>query len=916
MEEKEDEIIEVRKEKLKEIFLKRNLWVFLVLIIVIILGVYIRYLPLSDHGGKPGLWDITTNDYTLGPDLDPWLFTRYAKTMIEQGSLPEIDIMRNVPLGFDTSGELQMVSYMIVLTYNLINLFGSYSINYAAAIMPVLLFGLTIIAFFLFVREIFIRKDKPQLKANLIAIISTLFMISIPVFLSRTVAGIPEKESVAFFFMFLSFYLFIKAWKTEKIRNAFILGILAGISTGLMGLTWGGVSYIYVTIAGAGFLAFMLNKMHKKEIFIYSSLVIISLIIMLIFGRSSIIGVTTSLDTGFSLAVLFLLIINFVIWKTKISEIKFLRELKIPKIIFSLIISILLGILLISVIAGPSIIIEKIKVIHQQTFKPIIGRWSTTVAENRQPYFTEWGASFGPFIKGIPVMFWLFFIGSIVLFKKMTSCLKNKDSWILTALFLLFLLGMIFSRYASHPSIFDGEGFFSQIFYYGSALLLAGVSIYYYWIYHREKNEGFEKIEFEFLLLLALFILCLFTARSAVRLIMVLGSVAPIFASYLAVNYGFEFRKINNDTKKILMGVFALIIIILLLFSLWSFYNEVKSQSYSYIPYAYTYQWQKAMSWVRNNTMEDAVFAHWWDYGYWLQSIGNRATVTDGGNAIVWWNYLTGRLVLTGDNQQEALNFLYAHNTNYLLIDSSDLGKYGAFSSIGSDKNFDRFSQGPITLFSDAGAIKETKDSVIRGYSIPAGNNMISIAPIEEDISYDNNGSKIYLAKENTGLAQINVEYSNGNGTKFMQAAAVFLSSNNQVTIPLRYVYYQGQLTDFGKGLDAVAYIIPKISQTSIDNAGAVIYVSPRLLRGMLAQIYLLNNAFNKFPNFELAHSEQSLFVDNIQSQGYSIGEFSYFDNAGLQGPIKIWKITYTGNEKENPEYLLKTPPEYIDWKF
>jgi asparagine N-glycosylation enzyme membrane subunit Stt3 len=42
-------------------------------------------------------------------------------------------------------------------------------------------------------------------------------MIIIPAFLSRTVAGIPEKESVAFFFMFLSFYLFLKAWKSERI---------------------------------------------------------------------------------------------------------------------------------------------------------------------------------------------------------------------------------------------------------------------------------------------------------------------------------------------------------------------------------------------------------------------------------------------------------------------------------------------------------------------------------------------------------------------------------------------------------------------------------------------------------------------------------------------------------------------------
>jgi len=82
-------------------------------------------------------------------------------------------------------------------------------------------------------------------------------------------------------------------------------------------------------------------------------------------------------------------------------------------------------------------------------------------------------------------------------------------------------------------------------------------------------------------------------------------------------------------------------------------------------------------------------FGHWWDYGYWVQSIGKRATVLDGGNAITYWNYLMGRYVLTGNNQDDALEFLYNHNTTHLLIDSSDIGKYGAFSSIGSDESYD-----------------------------------------------------------------------------------------------------------------------------------------------------------------------------------------------------------------------------------
>ena len=226
--------------------------------IALILGVYIRSLPMKirPETGKPGLWDITTNNWCLGPDLDPWLFTRYAKTIVENGSLPKIDMMRYVPLGFDNSKELKMVSYFIVFNHKILKFFGNNNFMYAAVVTPVILFALTIIAYFLFVREIFSRKGK-NLKANLIALAATFLMIVTPSFLSRTIAGIPEKESTAFFFMFLSFFIFLKSWKTENLKVAVVLSILAGIATGLMGLTWGGVIYVFVSISIASFAAFI-----------------------------------------------------------------------------------------------------------------------------------------------------------------------------------------------------------------------------------------------------------------------------------------------------------------------------------------------------------------------------------------------------------------------------------------------------------------------------------------------------------------------------------------------------------------------------------------------------------------------------------------------------------------------------------
>ena len=54
----------------------------------------------------------------------------------------------------------------------------------------------------------------------------------------------------------------------------------------------------------------------------------------------------------------------------------------------------------------------------------------------------------------------------------------------------------------------------------------------------------------------------------------------------------------------------------------------------------------------------NAVFGHWRDYGYWVQTLGERATVLDGGNAKSYWNHLMGRYALTGTSNKEALEFL------------------------------------------------------------------------------------------------------------------------------------------------------------------------------------------------------------------------------------------------------------------
>ncbi len=42
-----------------------------------------------------------------------------------------------------------------------------------------------------------------------------------------------------------------------------------------------------------------------------------------------------------------------------------------------------------------------------------------------------------------------------------------------------------------------------------------------------------------------------------------------------------------------------------------------------------TNDWLDALEWIKNNTPEDAVIASWWDYGYWITTMGERKSLAD-----------------------------------------------------------------------------------------------------------------------------------------------------------------------------------------------------------------------------------------------------------------------------------------------
>ena len=79
-----------------------------------------------------------------------------------------------------------------------------------------------------------------------------------------------------------------------------------------------------------------------------------------------------------------------------------------------------------------------------------------------------------------------------------------------------------------------------------------------------------------------------------------------------------------------------------------------------------TNDWLDTLDWIKNNTPKDAVVASWWDYGYWISTMAERASLAD--NSTISTDIIAniGRMLLSDpDTAWDSLNEMQA---DYVLI--------------------------------------------------------------------------------------------------------------------------------------------------------------------------------------------------------------------------------------------------------
>ena len=469
--------------------------------------------------------------------------------------------------------------------------------------------------------------------------------------------------------------------------------------------------------------------------------------------------------------------------------------------------------------------------------------------------------------------------------------------------FIVFVLTFIFSRIAQGHAL-DGVNVLSQTLFFGGILAFGGVLIYVLTSAHREKDkevlENFKNIYFSHVFIIAASILAIFSLRLAIRFFIVASILMIPAIIYAAFRLYDRAKGSKDDVGRIVLWIGFAFVGIALLMSAFAQTHEIQLRAQHMVPSPYNHQWHHAMDWVDQNTPEEAIFAHWWDYGYWVQTLGNRATLADGQYNSGWITHNIARYILTTPNPDSALSMFKSYNVSYLLIDSSDVGKYGAYSSIGSgSEGGDRRSWIPVIPV-DEGQSQQTQNGSVRVYS--AGSQL------DGDIVYDDDGERVFLPEGRAFLGGIMLEYQDTNETRsFQQPTGVYFYRNQRYDLPIRYIYFEGRLFDFGEGIEATLRIIPSITQNmQVDELGALAYLSEKTKDSLFAQLYLMNDPHNNYPTIQLAHKQDDFIIESVRQQGVDLGDFVYFQ--GLRGPIKIWDTADIPEDVNVREELLYPP--------
>jgi len=157
----------------------------------------------------------------------------------------------------------------------------------------------------------------------------------------------------------------------------------------------------------------------------------------------------------------------------------------------------------------------------------------------------------------------------------------------------------------------------------------------------------------------------------------IFASISLIFLTSIGLSILVkEIFKINLSKKKNYSFKITSIVILFILFTIplvyptstnWintiDFPPTILNGGTSYPP---SNDWLETLEWIKTNTPEDSVVASWWDYGYWIQTMGDRASLADNSTSITHIIENIAKMLISSPD--DGWNMLQDMQADYVVV--------------------------------------------------------------------------------------------------------------------------------------------------------------------------------------------------------------------------------------------------------
>ena len=867
-------------------------------------------------------------------DPDSARYLRQAEIILEQGQLPSTDMLRQYPIGKGSETQLSVYPYTLAALYKGVSLlFRSVTLEQIGMFSSLFFFSLSLIVFYLLLHRLLGWQT---------ALLTINLCVVVPSTLGRSVIGNVDRDAFCLFLALVSYYLYLRAYQSNPLRNRLMLGLLSGAVMILLGLTWQGVGLFISIIVFLNFILFFLPTYRHSDFYLYLawfSPVILGLLSFKAVYRDlsqahTMLAVV--LPCGFLFLVLLFMSVST---HTKLSELCTFKG-KVPLSFAVTVMVTIAGGLVLLCFPGTFELIHRVWAHFLAPFGS--GRLAASIEELQKRGAMSWSVWPGYFL--------IFIIGGALLLMKKITTTAQLNIWTSLTLFQVLLVGTILTRFASMEDSFDEPSLMT--FLYASSLIVfaIGMVAVYLWGFRKQRRAPSESLpDIGDLFLLVLFCILLFISRGAMRFEFFFAPVAMALGCYAVVqilsalevpNRGyigiiaalliFEFYAVGKqvvglstpesyyDSSVMLLlslitsigiaiiairrafgrldktriphfSIVTVIVFLLLLmggiapFPWLGGYASLSYAKASEVRPVITPSTSRALRWLKPNTPQPSVIAAWWDYGSFINHLSKRATITDE-EQLSYWVYLMARDVLFAETDLQALRFLKTHGATHLLITERDLRNFEGISKLASAQELDRYSF--LVQCPTAREIIQSRQ----------GGTIFAYAP-ETIGKFMNEPLSITGETYPAGAWKINrvylkLEGPNGNTDKLLGILIEVQIEDKIIRLKPEEFYYKGMIyQQAGEDVFPCTLLISAHTDNPLD--WEIFCLPPRVRNTLMVRLYLLNQASDYFrPVYptEIAAKQRALEVSDFST--------------------RIWEIHYPTNLSTDPKYLQTDFPD------